>query len=283
MILEKARAKINLTLDVLGTRPDGYHEVLMVMQTLDFCDFVALSPRDDGQIVVRSNASFVPLDERNLAYRAAAALRQQHAGETRGVTIEIDKRIPVAAGLAGGSSDAAATLRGLNVLWNIGLGAVDLAAIGATVGSDVPFCVHGGTALVKGRGEIVEPLDLRPALWVVLAKPPLAVSTHDIYDAYDMNEERPHPSVHDMVEALRGGDAVRIGEVSGNVLENVTAALYPEVSRLKETMYRLGASAVMMSGSGPTLFAVFNREQRARRMYTALRRGLKEVFLCQTY
>ena len=281
MILEKARAKINLTLDVLGTRPDGYHEVCMVMQTLDFCDFLALTARDDEEIVVRSNASFMPLDERNLAYRAASAFRQR-TGQTGGVTIEIDKRIPVAAGLAGGSADAAATLRGLNALWHTGLDAEQLAKLGATVGSDVPFCVYGGTALAKGRGEVVEVLDIHPALWVVLAKPPLAVSTHDIYAAYVVEEKRPHPSVADMVAALRSGDPVRIGAASGNVLEDVTTALYPEVRRLKETMQKLGAPAVMMSGSGPTLFAVFNREQRARRMYTTLRRSLKEVFLCQT-
>jgi len=281
MLLEKARAKINLALNVLGKRMDGYHEVDMIMQTVDFCDFLTLSPRVDERIEVRTNAQFVPGDERNLAWRAADALRKA-TGCRRGALIDIDKRIPVAAGLAGGSADAAAALRGLNQLWGLGLGIDELAQLGASVGSDVPYCVYGGTARCTGRGERVVTQHIGPSCWVVLAKPPISVSTADVYAAFDEHAVRRRPNLDETLQALAVGDFARMAEVTGNVLESVTVEQYPEVARLKEQMVKLGGQMVMMSGSGPTVFALVEREQRARRLYTTLRTSVKEVYLCQT-
>lgn len=281
MVFEKARAKINLTLDVLAKRPDGYHDVEMVMQSVDFCDYISLAPRLDNQIVIRTNVPYIPTDERNLAYKAAHVLRV-HMGIFRGVEIDIDKRIPVAAGLAGGSTDAAAVLRGLNHLWQLHLSLKELSQIGEEVGSDVPFCIYGGTAVVRGRGEIVEPVPIRPAFWVVLAKPPLAVSTAEIYGALDVSSIDLHPRAKNMILALRSADVQAIADAAGNVLEPVCSALYPETIRIKEQLVRLGSQVTLMSGSGPTVFGLFEREQRARRVYNTLRTTLKEVYLCQT-
>lgn len=281
MIFEKARAKINLTLDVLHKRSDGYHEVEMVMQTVDFCDYISLQSSATGKVSVRSNALYIPHDERNLAFRAAQVLRTQ-LGVHDGVVIDIDKRIPVAAGLAGGSADAAAVLRGLNQLWNLQLSREELCTIGAEVGSDVPFCVVGGTAVVRGRGEYVESLAAHPSFWVVLAKPPVAVSTAEIYAALDMTRIHTHPHAQTMVQALTQGNLRAVANAAGNVLEEVTIRQYPEIAKLKDQIERLGARMALMSGSGPTVFALFEREQRARRVFNTLRRTLKEVYLCQT-
>ncbi len=281
MLFEKARAKINMTLDVLHKRSDGYHEVEMVMQTVDFCDYISLQSSATGKISVRSNALYIPHDERNLAHRAAQVLRAR-LGVRDGVVIDIDKRIPVAAGLAGGSADAAAVLRGLNQLWDLRLSTEELCAIGAEVGSDVPFCVVGGTAVVRGRGENVESLAVHPTFWVVLAKPPLAVSTAEIYAALDMTRIHTHPLAQNMVQALIQGDLAAVAKAAGNVLEEVTVGLYPEIAKLKVQIERLGARMTLMSGSGPTVFALFEREQQARRVFNALRRTMKEVYLCQT-
>ncbi|MCY0876231.1 MAG: 4-(cytidine 5'-diphospho)-2-C-methyl-D-erythritol kinase [Firmicutes bacterium] len=279
--LEKARAKINLALDVRGKRDDGYHEVEMIMQTVDFCDFLTFSDREDDRIEVRTNALYVPTDERNLAFKAADLLRR-YAGYKGGVTIEIDKRIPVAAGLAGGSADAAATLRGLNQKWNLGFHLNELAALGATIGSDVPFCVYGGTAVAHGRGEILEPQPLCPSFWVVLAKPQIAVSTADVYGALRLTDDIRRPSIQRALAAVRQGDLQGLSRATANVLESVTCKEHPELVRLKDQMVKLGGQVVLMSGSGPTIFALLEREQRARRMYTALRTMWKEVYLCQT-
>lgn len=279
--LEKARAKINLALDVLGKRDDGYHEVEMIMQTVDFCDFITFSDRTDEIIEIRTNALYVPTDERNLAFKAADLLRR-HAGYRGGVTIDIDKRIPVAAGLAGGSADAAATLRGLNQKWGLGYTLAELSELAAAIGSDVPFCVRGGTAIARGRGEVLEPQPLCPSFWVVLAKPPIAVSTADVYGSFRLSDSLRHPSLERALLSLRQGDLHGLSQATANVLESVTIAEQPELARLKEQMVKLGGQVVLMSGSGPTVFALLEREQRARRMYTALRTMWKEVYLCQT-
>lgn len=281
-MFEVARAKINLSLDVLGKRTDGYHEVEMVMQTIDLCDHLTLTRRDDDRIQLISTAGFVPTDERNLAFQAASLLAARMDVKGRGVTIHLDKRIPVAAGLAGGSSDAAAVLRGLNKLWELRLSPFELAHIGAEIGSDVPFCVYGGTAVARGRGELLEPLETRPSFWVILAKPALAVSTADVYAALDITAITEHPRAETMVAALREGAIGAVAAALGNVLEIVTFQKHPEVARLKDQMLRLGAQAALMSGSGPTVFGLTEREQRAKRIYNELRRSLKEVYLCHT-
>lgn len=277
-IYEKAPAKINLVLDVLRKREDGYHEVEMVMTMVDLADRLTLEELQRDQIVLASQAGFIPLDEKNLAFQAAKLLKQRY-GVKKGVYIYLDKQIPVAAGLAGGSSDAAAALRGLNRLWDLNLGVPELETLGAELGSDVPFCVRGGTALATGRGERLESLDSPPQCWVVLAKPPINVSTADVYGRFRVNEVGTHPSVPDMLAALREGSFERMCGALGNVLEKVTLSHYPEVRQIKEVMTRLGADGVLMSGSGPTVFGLVSKASKLARIYNGLRGFCKEVYV----
>ena len=276
MLYEKAPAKINLTLDVLHKRPDGFHEVEMIMTTVDLADRIWLRPTDDGKITIKASERHVPNDRKNLAYQAAELL-QIECGITNGVEITLEKSIPVAAGLAGGSSDAAATLRGLNRLWNLKLSVKELAKLGARIGSDVSFCVHGGTALATGRGEIIETLPAPPNCWVILAKPAISVSTGDIYGNLDLST-LDHIDTAGMVEALRAGDYDEMCKSVGNVLETVTMDLYPQVVVLKEQMKRFGADAVLMSGSGPTVFGLVKHESRVPRIYNGLKGFCPEVY-----
>ncbi len=274
----KAPAKINLTLDVLGKRDDGYHEVEMVMTTIDLADRIDIYPRNDEKITIDSSACFVPLGEKNHVYQIAQILRTK-LGIRKGVHFYIHKNIPVAAGLAGGSSDAAAAIRGLNQLWDLGLSIEEMAVIGAEVGSDVSFCVYGGTALAQGRGEIITPLPAPPPAWVILAKPPNGVSTADIYGKVTMDEIRRHPARSaDMVKAIMERDYQTVYQTMGNHLETVTLSLYPEVRRLKKQMLRFGADVSLMSGSGPTVFSLVDKESRVSRIYNGLRGFCKDVF-----
>lgn len=276
MLYIKAPAKINLTLDVLYKRPDNYHEVDMIMTTIDLADRIGLESRADGLIKIISTDRFVPDDERNFAYQAAKLLKDTY-GIKQGVSITIDKEIPIAAGLAGGSSDAAATLRGLNELWNLNLTLDDLAEYGAKIGSDVPFCVYGGTARATGRGEIIEAIAAPPTCWVVLAKPKIGVSTADVYGGLKLDEIR-HPNTDQMVQAINNDDYELLCSSLGNVLESVTFKLHPEVVTIKEQMQRFGADAVLMSGSGPTVFGLVDSETRATRIYNGLRGFCEEVY-----
>ncbi|GGJ75815.1 4-diphosphocytidyl-2-C-methyl-D-erythritol kinase [Anoxybacillus voinovskiensis] len=275
-LLVKAPAKINLSLDVLHKRPDGYHEVKMVMTTIDLADRVELAPLASDTIQIISHNRFVPDDHRNLAYQAAKLLKETF-GVRKGVAISITKTIPVAAGLAGGSSDAAATLRGLNKLWQLGLTIDELAELGAKIGSDVSFCVYGGTALATGRGEKIEHLPAPPPCWVILAKPTIGVSTAEVYR--NLNVQRTfHPDVDGMVQAIKDRDYERICSLVGNTLEDVTLKMHPEVAHIKEQMKRFGADAVLMSGSGPTVFGLVQYDSRLQRIYNGLRGFCDQVF-----
>ncbi|SFA49465.1 4-diphosphocytidyl-2-C-methyl-D-erythritol kinase [Parageobacillus thermantarcticus] len=275
-VLVKAPAKINLSLDVLHKRPDGYHEVKMVMTTIDLADRIELIPRSDDAIQIISQNRFVPDDDRNLAYQAAKVLKDTF-GIKQGVAISITKNIPVAAGLAGGSSDAAATLRGLNKLWRLGLTLDELAELGAQIGSDVPFCVYGGTAVATGRGEKIMPIASPPPCWVILAKPSIGVSTAEVYRNLKLDEIR-HPDVDGMVEAIESQDYAAICKLVGNVLEEVTLKMHPEVAHIKEQMKRFGADAALMSGSGPTVFGLVQHDSRLQRIYNGLRGFCDQVF-----
>ena len=276
MLYEKAPAKINLTLDVLHKRQDGFHEVEMVMTTVDLADRVWFRSMVDGQIKIKTSKQYVPNDRKNLAYQAAELLKNTY-GVKKGVEITLEKSIPVAAGLAGGSSDAAATLRGLNRLWNLRLDLDELAKLGAQIGSDVSFCVYGGTALATGRGEIIKNLPAPPNCWVILAKPAISVSTGDIYGNLDIDSVT-HPNTESMIEALEGADYEKLCESLGNVLEPVTMELYPEVVMLKEQMKNFGADAVLMSGSGPTVYGLVKHESRVPRIYNGLKGFCREVY-----
>ncbi|MFB9324371.1 4-(cytidine 5'-diphospho)-2-C-methyl-D-erythritol kinase [Paenibacillus aurantiacus] len=277
-IYEKAPAKINLMLDVLRKREDGFHEVEMVMTMVDLADRLTMEEMPRDSIVISSQAGYIPLDEKNLAFQAAQLIKERY-DVRKGVYIHLDKNIPVAAGLAGGSSDAAATLRGLNRLWGLGISTEELCELGAELGSDVPFCVTGGTALATGRGEKLERIANPPQCWVVLAKPPINVSTADVYGRLRAAELKEHPSAADMLDAIERGSFTDICDRLGNVLENVTLGLYPEVLQVKESMERLGADGVLMSGSGPTVFGLVSKEAKVSRIYNGLRGFCKEVYV----
>lgn len=276
-IYEKAPAKINLMLDVLHKRPDGYHEVEMIMTMVDLADRLEMSALPRDTIIISSQAGYIPLDEKNLAFQAAKLIKERYNVRS-GVYIHLDKKIPVAAGLAGGSSDAAATLRGLNRLWELGIPDEELKELGSELGSDVPFCVTGGTALATGRGEVLTPLPNPPQCWVVLAKPPINVSTAEVYGRLRAEQIGDHPSAPRMQAALENRSFADVCRELGNVLEQVTLKLHPEVAHLKEAMLRLGADGVLMSGSGPTVFGLVSKESKVSRIYNGLRGFCKEVY-----
>lgn len=275
-VMVKAPAKINLSLDVLHKREDGYHEVEMIMTTIDLADRLELTLLDKNEIKIISHNRFVPDDQRNLAYQAAQLLKERFQVE-KGVAITIEKTIPVAAGLAGGSSDAAATLRGLNKLWNLWLSLDELAEIGSEIGSDVSFCVYGGTALAKGRGERIKELPAPPTCWVILAKPFIGVSTADVYRRLNVNQVQ-HPNTRGMIEAIHNGSYEGVCQNLGNVLEDVTLQVHPDVAQIKDQMRRFGADAVLMSGSGPTVFGLVHHDSRMHRIYNGLRGFCDQVF-----
>lgn len=277
ILLEQAPAKITLSLDVLGKRTDGYHDVEMVMTTIDLADQLELCLLNQNRIEIVANNQYVPNDERNLAYKAARMLKETHH-ITHGVKIYIQKNIPVSAGLGGGSSDAAAVLRGLNSLWNIGLSLDALAEMGARIGSDVPFCVYGATAFASGRGEKIKKLSPPPPCWVVLAKPDIGVSTRNIFQCIMMDEIR-HPKTSGVVQAISKNNFNMLCNCIGNVLEEVTFKKYPETKKIKEKMVQYGAKGVLMSGSGPTVYSLVEHHTKALRIYNGLRGFCKKVYV----
>lgn len=275
MHYEIAPAKINLTLDTLYKRDDGYHEVSMVMTTVDLNDNLSFEKRNDRKIIIESDHQFVPTDRRNLAYQAAQLMMRRYKIKT-GVTINIDKHIPIAAGLAGGSADAAATFRGMNALYNLGLELDELAELSAELGSDIPFCVYGGTALATGRGEIIERLPRPPHAWVVLAKPSISVSTKTIYGALKPGKNEPASGV--MKDGIADGDYDKIISTLKNDLEEVTVRKYPQVRKLLGNMKDSGSDGALMSGSGPTVFGIVRKEHQSVHLYNAMKGCCAEVY-----
>lgn len=277
VLYEKAPAKINLTLDVLGKREDSYHEVEMIMTTIDLSDRIELYPLKQDRVKISLESRYVPDDERNLAYKAASMLKRKYH-ITEGVHIKIEKNIPVSAGLGGGSSDAAAVLRGLNKLWALNIPIGELASLGASIGSDVPFCVHNTTAIAKGRGERVETLTKPPSSWVILAKPDIGVSSRAIFQRLD-TKMITHPRTHKMAKALREDNFEAMCENLGNVLESVTLRVHPEVQRIKDMMGQFGANGILMSGSGPTIYGLVEQQGKAQSIYNGLRGFCDEVYI----
>lgn len=276
VLYEKAPAKINLSLDVLRKRSDGYHDVEMVMTTIDLADRIELRELEQDEIKVSLESKYVPNDERNLAYKAAHMFKRKY-NITKGVHIKIDKNIPVSAGLGGGSSDAAAVLRGLNRLWSLNITIEELSQLGLSIGSDVPFCVMNTTAFVKGRGEIIEKLPSPPSCWVVLAKPNIGISTKSIFRKIIVKELM-QVNTSDIIQGLYDEDFLKICKSLGNVLENITMTLYPEVQRVRDQMLQGGAVNVIMSGSGPTVYSLIKQENKAQRLYNGLRGFCDEVY-----
>ncbi|ORU01470.1 4-diphosphocytidyl-2-C-methyl-D-erythritol kinase [Anaerovibrio sp. JC8] len=265
----QANAKINLTLDILGTRPDGYHEVAMVMQEVSLHDNLYLEKRDSG-IELKIPGSDLPADKTNLCYRAAELIIKE-CGLKTGVSIKLDKHIPIAAGLAGGSADAAAVLKGMNQLYELQLSEEKLCELGAQLGSDIPFCIMGGTMLSTGRGEILERLPDFPEVDVVLAKPKVGVSTAWAYKTYDAGYDGPHPDNTAMIKAIVQGDILSASKLLCNVLESVTINKHAIIDKYKQEMLNKGALASMMSGSGPTVFGLAPDEAVANEMAEAIR------------
>lgn len=275
MITEPAHAKINLTLDVLGTLPGGYHEVKSVMQALELHDVLQIS-RGDAGITISGNGKSIPLGPDNLVYRAAALLLE-HTGLKRAVHIHIIKRIPVAAGLGGGSADAAAALVGLNRFWELGLPSGELMELGAKIGADVPFFITGKTALATGKGEKLFPLPAPPPMGVVLVKPGFGVSTARVYKLFDRLSHVSGPYTDHMIAALKRGEAGEIASCLGNALEPVTAELHPQIREIKEELKQAGALGVEMSGSGPTVFGLVKDPEEALDLARRLKGGDREV------
>ena len=284
----KALAKINLGLDVLRRREDGYHDVRMIMQTVRIFDRLALVKQDKEGIRVRTNLYYLPANENNLVYKAANLLFEEF--DIRGgLSIDLKKYIPVAAGMAGGSSDAAAVLYGLNRMYGLGLSQEQLMERGVKIGADVPYCIMRGTALAEGIGEKLTPLPPMPPCNILVAKPGISVSTKYVYEnlhANDLNPEQ-HPDIDGILDALKKQDLRSMAEClrDGNVLETVTAEAYPVISRLKATMEENGAAVALMSGSGPTVFGIYEDRMQARRAMAAIRKSrlAKQLFLTTPY
>lgn len=280
----KALAKINLGLDVLGEREDGYHEVRMVMQTVYLYDLLEIRRRREPGIVIRTNLSFLPVDESNLVYQAAQMLIQEF-GIDEGVEVRLTKRIPVTAGLAGGSSDGAAMLYGMNRLFELRLSRQALMERGTKLGADVPYCLMRGTALAEGIGEKLTPLSPMVKCLVLIAKPPVNVSTRQVYRKLTLDGNTVHPDIDALLADIRRKDFGAVCADMGNLLESVVIPDYPVIEEIRQLMLKDGASAAMMSGSGPTVFGLFRDETAAKRARDAMRAsGLaRQVYLTSIY
>lgn len=255
-ITKKAYGKINLALDTIGKRPDGYHLVRMIMQTVGIYDVITISKTNTSGISLRTNRSDLPCDEHNLIYQAAKLLIDEFSIE-EGVSIHLEKHIPVAAGMAGGSTDCAATLEGMNTLFSLGLSQEELMKRGVRLGADVPYCILGGTALAEGIGEVLTSLPDIPHCKVLLIKPNIDVSTKWVYTTLQWDKLKEHPDIDSMIAALSKHSLPGVCDTLGNVLETVTIPAYPIIEDVKNTMLSLGAKNAMMSGSGPTVFGLF--------------------------
>lgn len=280
----KALAKINLGLDVLGKRDNGYHDVRMVMQTIYLYDNVTLTREQEPGIRVATNLSYLPVDENNIAYKAAKILMDEFDLK-EGVSIQLDKHIPVAAGMAGGSSNAAAVLVGMNRLFHLGLSQSELMERGVTLGADVPYCVMRGTALAEGIGEILSPLPPLPKCSILIAKPGISVSTKMVYETLDAKEIVEHPDIDGVIDGLEKQDIKKVAASMGNVLEGVTTLKYPIIERIKDAMKEAGALNAMMSGSGPTVFGIFEERKVAKEAQRKLKEMniVKQVYLANVH
>ncbi len=261
-VQERAYAKINIGLDVLRRRPDGYHEVKMIMQTVDIYDDLLLEKTSAPGIYLQTDNEELPTGQDNLICRAAALLMKEK-GISEGVKITLTKRIPIAAGMAGGSSDAAAAMRGLNALFDMGCPVEELQRLGVKLGADIPYCIVGGTMLSEGIGEMLTPLPAPPDAHLVAAKPDINVSTAFVYGNLHVERLKDHPDIDGMVQALSAGSLSGICDRLGNVLETVTAAEYPVIEEIKDVMRSQGAQNALMSGSGPTVFGIFTDRKQA--------------------
>ncbi len=280
----QAYGKINLSLDVLRQREDGYHDVRMIMQTVKLHDNIDLQKTREPGIRIKTNLSFLPVNENNLMYRAAKLLMDEFDIK-EGVSMQLKKVIPVSAGMAGGSTDAASVFYGMNKLFDLKLSIEELKKRAVTLGADIPFCLMRGTALSEGIGEILTPLPKLSPCPIVLAKPAISVSTKFVYQNLHVNDlpGSAHPDVDSVIEALSRHDIKDVAECMGNILETVTCTHYPEIEDIKAAMKELGAVNAIMSGSGPTVFGIFDDEYKAKKCYESLRFGKNKHLAKQVY
>lgn len=280
----RAMAKINLGLDVVKKRDDGYHEVRMIMQTIKMYDQIDMTKSEEPGIRIKTNLPYLPCNENNLVYKAAKLLMDEfHI--TKGLDIRLKKFIPVAAGMAGGSSDAAAVMVGVNRMFRLNLTMDELAKRGVAIGADVPYCIMRGTALAEGIGEVLTPLPQMPPCYILIAKPGINVSTKNVYKSLRVDEIENHPDIDGMIEAIRTGSLSGVTARMANVLEDVTIGDYPVISTIKQHMIEHGALNAMMSGSGPTVFGIFDDRRKAEQAYSELKSTnlVKQIFLTKPF
>ncbi len=278
--IARSYAKINLTLDVLGKRDNGYHDVEMIMQTVSLFDLVIVD-KTAGGITVNTNLKYLPTNEKNIAYKAAKLFFEK-TGISGGARMIIHKNIPVAAGLAGGSGNGAAVLCALNLLFNAGLSIDELCAMGAQLGADVPYCIMGSTQLATGIGEILTPLPPMKKTTVLIVKPPINVSTGSIYERIDSAPIEKRPETKKLIDGLREGNTAAVAENLCNVMESVTETMYPEIGGIKKKMLLNGAVGAVMSGSGPSVFGIFDDDKKAKLSHDSFAYQYKDVFLVKT-
>ena len=280
----KALAKINLGLDVVRRREDGYHEVRMVMQTIHLFDRLNIEKTKKAGISIKTNLFFLPVNENNLIYKAGKLLMDEF-NITEGVSVELDKRIPVAAGMAGGSTDAAAMLYGMNKIFDLGLSMQELKDRGVKIGADVPYCLMRGTALAEGIGEKIKSLAPMIKCSVLIAKPQISVSTKFVYENLRLDENTVHPDIDALIQDIKDKDLHEVCNHMGNVLETVTIPNYPIIDEIKKKMMNSGAIGAMMSGSGPTVFGLFEDEETAKKAYKEMKKSelAKQVYLTDIY
>jgi 4-diphosphocytidyl-2-C-methyl-D-erythritol kinase len=280
----RALAKINLGLDILGKREDGYHEVRMIMQTIQMYDTLDIRKKDTPGISLVTNLPYVPCDERNLVYRAAKLLMDEFK-VSEGISIRLDKSIPVAAGMAGGSSDAAAAFIGVNRLFRLGLSKWQLMQRAVAIGADVPYCIMRGTALAEGIGEKLTPCEPMPHCYVLIGKPGISVSTKQAYESLDLASITEHPDIDGMLSDIRSGDLYGLVSKMGNVFEPGLIKANPVIGKIRDQMEASGALKAMMSGSGPTVFGIFDDKEKMNAAAAILREGslAKTVFATEIY
>ncbi len=280
----KAYGKINLGLDVVRRREDGYHEVKMIMQTVNIYDRIFIKKNDSGEIKIKTNLFYLPNNSDNIMYKAAKLLFDEF-GITKGLDINLQKNIPVSAGMAGGSTDAAAVMFGINVMFRLGLSIEELMERAVKIGADVPYCLLRGTALSEGIGEKLTRLSPPPNCFIVIAKPGFGVSTKHVYQNLNLDGLERHPDIDGLMEAIKNKDLKKMSEKMENVLETVTAKEHPEIDRLKELMIECGACVSLMSGSGPTVFGLFEKKEDANKAKEIIvsKKLAKQVFVTRFF
>ena len=276
----KAYGKVNISLDVVGKREDGYHLLSMIMQNIDLYDEIEVEKQECG-IILECNNSYVPVDNRNLAYKAAEIFKERY-DIVDGVKINIEKNIPVSAGLAGGSTDAAAVLKVMNKLFNVNATEEELMELGLKLGADIPYCIHGGTALCEGIGEIITPIKPFRDKIVVLVKPAFGVSTKEVYKNFNLEKVKQHPKTAEIINAIENDNLNFVASNMKNLLENVTLRKHKILIKIKEEMNACGAINSMMSGSGPTVFAFFDDMLKAQRCFEKMKKKYSDVFITRT-